>query len=140
MTPEEILRPRYKVIDNWPGNTKFEIGDILKGYSPGCGGGDLILNDKGESVWLSPEKYPHLFKKLEWWEDRKESELPEYVKWVNSSGSYINHITGWNWTKINNKDTLYLNLEGKHWTTIDGNDLPATKEEYENQNKDTKNG
>lgn len=81
MTPEELLKPRYKVIAEYP-NSLLPIGSIIQDdvesttiISPD-GSVDIIssylLRDK--------HKYPHLFRKLEWWEERKRGEMPKYVK------------------------------------------------------------
>lgn len=62
----DLMRPRYKVIADYP-ESIHEVGDILSGASY-------------EKHALYKDKYPHLFKKLEWWEERPESEMPEYLK------------------------------------------------------------
>lgn len=86
MTPDELLKPRYKVIADYP-NSRFKIGDILFKY----------IYPSSESIYtyvtnpeiplkgtsLSPEyveKMNHLFKPLQWWEDRKAEDMPGYVK------------------------------------------------------------
>lgn len=132
MTAEELLKVRYKAIAGWPGNTKYEIGDILKGYSPGCGGGNLIVNDKGESIWLSPENFPTLFKKLEWWEDRKESDMPEFLKYATKEHSAKHFVVypvkfireRYGWTCVVERTII------PHGNYLKDK-LPATKEEYE---------
>ncbi|MES2287422.1 MAG: hypothetical protein V4547_17140 [Bacteroidota bacterium] len=99
---EELLKPRYLCIaDFW--NNPFEVGDVIqfedyKDYHDFYTG-DVLGKDwstafmelkkpyqefsEGTSiVWnmraFTP--YPHLFRKLEWWEHREVSEMPEYVK------------------------------------------------------------
>lgn len=62
---EELLKPRYKVVALWP-NTEFKVGQI-------------VTDTYGLALKFY-DNYPHLFKKLEWWEDRKPEEMPEYVK------------------------------------------------------------
>jgi hypothetical protein len=86
MTTEELLRPRYKVIATWPdmGNTQNHVGQIIT----------LIKTKKDEWARITFKvtyyeqffkEYPHLFKPLQWWEDRK----PEEVE-----GKYIRSKTG----------------------------------------------
>src|SRR5690242_15646600 len=93
ITPEELLRPRYKVIAIWPGMhiEPFRLNEIvtLQYYTEEEG------EDKAEGFVYIPYKhkpknfmwesfftlFPHLFKKLEWYEERKTEEMPEYVKW-----------------------------------------------------------
>lgn len=66
---EELLEPRYKVIADYP-ECPFEEGDILVNptYEP---------------------QYPHLFQKLEWWEDRKPEEMPQYVKIQDDDDNFL---------------------------------------------------
>lgn len=78
MTTEQLLTPRYKVIAEWPDNT-FDIGQILTES-------DMVEDWLQTDNFLhgfklsEVEKYPHLFQKLEWHEDRNAGELPMYVK------------------------------------------------------------
>lgn len=65
LTPEELLKPRYKVIADYP-NSSDKVGSVY------------TLDHEGQSVFY--DKYPHLFRPLSWWEERAESDLPEYVK------------------------------------------------------------
>lgn len=68
----ELLKPRFILIKSYPGNL-HEIGTIIHNL----GRGNL---NKGKALETSFDNYPHLFKKLEWWEHRKLEEMPEYVK------------------------------------------------------------
>lgn len=55
----ELLKPRFKVIADYPNNTEFDIGDIV---SPKTEKSDY-------------NNYPAIFKKLEWYEDRSAEEI-----------------------------------------------------------------
>ena len=88
MTPEELMKPRYKVIADYP-QSKIKVGDI---YTP-------PVNDEIDSFW---NKYPHLFKQLQWWEERLPEEMPEYVRWLfderkdsKSMDGYVVKVRGW---------------------------------------------
>lgn len=77
---QELLKPRVKVIALWPFcqhhnsiKDQPKVGDIFE-VSPG----GSIANDS--MTVLRVEIYPHLFRKLEWWEERDESKMPGYVK------------------------------------------------------------
>lgn len=63
MTQEELLKPRFKLIEDYPGNSR-EIGSI--------------------SVEIATasyfRKYKANFRELQWWQDRDEKDMPEYVK------------------------------------------------------------
>jgi hypothetical protein len=127
MNKDELLKPRYKVIADWP-----EMRDRFKNQPI------IILDKEDEEGWFTTngfyqqiffEKYPHLFKKLEWWEEREESDMPEYVTW-NSCNSGIKYVA----KILEIKGGLFRWKAG--WETFtEGQDYPATKEEYESQNK-----
>src|ERR1044072_2667751 len=80
----DLLKPRYKVIADYPGNA-YKLGDIITFVEDGCS--ELIANYSavnGDRTRLmsakkKSDKYPHLFKKLEWWEGRNLEEMPEYL-------------------------------------------------------------
>jgi hypothetical protein len=68
MNKKMLLKPRYKVIADWPRMTTYWIGRIFE------------VSQMGMETQIPYHKYPHLFKKLEWWEERDEKDMPEYVK------------------------------------------------------------
>lgn len=74
MTTEDLMKPRYKVIALWP-NTAYQVGEIIHIEA-------LPLPKSAEEMF---QQYPHLFKPLQWWEDREEKDMPEYLK-VNKRG------------------------------------------------------
>lgn len=81
MTPEELLKPRYKVIAPWPG-THWKVGDIFEYGDHNC-----FKTESQPSIPMHLsvlDEHPHLFKKLEWWEERKPDEMPEYVKHITT--------------------------------------------------------
>lgn len=72
MSTEELMKVRYKVIADYPGMDDFyKIGEIIQPRYP-----------------IHYGSYPHIFKKLEWWEERKESDMPQYVKSLNTTLIY----------------------------------------------------
>lgn len=68
MTAKELLKPRFEVIADYP-NPKdycyFPVGEIIK------------IESLEDINYL--EKYPHLFRKLNWWEHRKIEDMPKKV-------------------------------------------------------------
>lgn len=141
---EELLKPRYKVVADFPqGVFKFQVGEILEKKGIHFTGQAKSINEN------EIDKYPHLFKKLEWWEDRKESDMPEYLK-VNTEKTslFIGDLH-----KVRelhlfpDPETLNINAS-KHYVLLEDKSnfyrfnlshfIPATKEEYENQNNVTK--
>jgi hypothetical protein len=71
MTIEDLMQPRYKVIADYPGNTIYEVGHIIISRQ------GLVYCDPNGAKFSD---YPHLFKRLKWWEERKIEDLPEYAK------------------------------------------------------------
>lgn len=69
LTPEELLKPRYIVIADYPGSEQSnQIGKIYQ-------------SDECSARWLNEmSHYPHIFHKKSWWEHREESEMPRYLK------------------------------------------------------------
>jgi hypothetical protein len=98
LSVEELLRPRYKVIADYPQppftNDLYNVnnehifieGDLLTQCNVN---GALTFKRYGRLGHMSvgvpccahPEKFPKIFKPLQWWEDRKVDEMPEHVKW-----------------------------------------------------------
>lgn len=78
LTKEALLIPRYKVIALWP-RCEYSIGDVivLTKYM----GINACISTEGQFIeWESFFKeYPHLFKPLEWWEERAIEDMPEYI-------------------------------------------------------------
>jgi hypothetical protein len=76
MSVEELLKPRYKVIADYP-NSNLVIGEILTSQAKnGCN----WETDKHHYLNLiEPWKFPAIFRKLEWWEYRDEKDMPKYV-------------------------------------------------------------
>lgn len=90
MTVEQLLKDRYKVIALYP-HSPYEIGDLVEiselGTSFHCTTTTVwsTFDDdyvKSENYWSisNIEKYPHLFKKIHWSEEREEKDIPEFVK------------------------------------------------------------
>lgn len=74
MTIEQLMQPRWKVLADYP-QSVYTVGEIL------------FYKDVTSSIGAFFREYPHLFKKLEWWEERKVEDMPMYLKheWVVDS-------------------------------------------------------
>lgn len=71
MTAAELMQPRFEVIADYPSNL-IELGTILE-----C---PNFEHDFTKKYWVeSKEKYPHLFRKMDWWEKRSINEMPKKV-------------------------------------------------------------
>jgi hypothetical protein len=122
MSNEELLKPRYKVIADYP-SSDFNIGDIV--YADPFG---RFMQYGDYGAWqLHPEIYPAIFRKLEWWEERSPEDMPEYVK----EGKVVHKVT---YSKSNNLDMWMRFEHGGKWLVhkvVMCFYEPATKEEYE---------
>jgi hypothetical protein len=70
MNAQELLIPRFEVIADFP-NSNLEIKSILSFDGVVYG-----MNEPQKFI-RNPEKYPHLFRRLNWWEHRKVEEMPK---------------------------------------------------------------
>jgi hypothetical protein len=120
MTPQELLKPRYKVIADYP-NRVYEIGQILERGMPEL-----------EHFY---SKYPHLFRKLEWWEERRiKIDLPSYVKVTTDHSSLFNgDVFKVKWWGYQGASLFCVLEDGKsmEYKYDVKNFLPATQSEYE---------
>jgi hypothetical protein len=83
MTVEELLKPRYKVIADYPGNHYGNIGTILdRDWA------QYPNDDETQPAIWRISQYPHLFKKLKWWEERKLNDMPDYLGYSRWIGIY----------------------------------------------------
>lgn len=78
MLPEELLKPRYELIADFPGNTR-PVGFVFVMDSEDSEGRYTTTGYLLESFFT---QYPHLFKPLEWWEERKIEDMPGYLRVV----------------------------------------------------------
>jgi len=126
MNTEELLRPRYKVEEDWPGRRDFEVGLIVtldKDFSPQYKKYE-IEDCQGKRSYITAffDQFPRQFKKLKWYEDRKPEDMPEYLKHDNvvSKVKEYGWFKGGNSAKFEDGTTEYL-----------ARSEPATLEEYE---------
>lgn len=82
MTIEELLKPRWKVIADFPCNVGHDVGEIISEYKyksePDCCFIEIDLD--GKIFGICPDDYPHLFRKLKWWEEREIEDMPNYIR------------------------------------------------------------
>lgn len=88
---EELMKPRIKVMMDYP-DCEYEVGQIIQfvqksTYYTGEPEWEtgFILTKNGEQVQSCIKKfepYPDIFKPLEWWEDRKLEDMPEYIQYA----------------------------------------------------------
>lgn len=120
MSTEELWKPRYKVIADYPDSEDhFIIGEVMYGERY------FDLN-----IYYKP--YPHLFKPLKWWEEREEKDMPEYLKDENGEVFRVESYSK------NSLVNLYKNFKDPDfpfgWHNL-YELLPATLEEYNQYNQ-----
>lgn len=125
LTKEQLMAPRYKVIALWPFTCNYKIGYIIHESE----------NLEGATFFKTEvHKYPHLFKPLQWWEERLPEEMPEYVKvdpvkrddFIGRTRDNIFKVYRWNgaYSVISNTNQ-YESLDNRDFDFI-----PATEQEY----------
>lgn len=118
MKPHELLKPRYKCIADYPGS-HLKIGQVV----------DEDYAKRDYDAKNEFEKYPAIFKKLEWYEERKESDMPEYLR--SRAGNFIVKVNRY----IDKGVTVAINNEffNRVDITLLNLYLPAIESEYLNQ-------
>jgi len=104
MRAEELLKPRFEVIADYPYNP-HDIGAIIEARKNNSSIHQTTIaytDEFGEKVNQmnlcmpkSFEKYPHLFRKLNWWEYRKVEDMPKKVTLLNDKEKTIYNIEEW---------------------------------------------
>jgi len=127
MTVEELLAPRYKVIADYPGNL-WDVGTLLPSEYH-------AIKELSPNMIAFYDKYPHLFRKLEWWEERKPEDMPEYLKTIHHDGRIYKAIEH----NIKASNGLgFINENGLRKSYC--NYLPTTLEDYTHYTKSNKGG
>ena len=128
MTSEELLKPRYKIIAAIPFKEEedfWRVGEILD-RNWGWHGDD----EDGFKYHISD--YPHLFKKLEWWEERKVEEMPEYVKLIiGNKTAFVHKVEKWDGCNAYGIPMYYFKNQVGYVSPRSVTDLlPASYDEY----------
>lgn len=138
MTIEELMLPRWKVIADFPTYiepTNCEIGNILTAFQVGKTDNDWFIS-LGSDWWERPKLYPAIFKKLEWWEERDEKDMPMFVKFIEFDNrsvmipGIVGHI--YNNSDDPDRDCRFIITEKRGIKFQLKKVIPATKEEYDN--------
>lgn len=72
MTAQELLKPRFEVIADYP-DSEFKVGEIEdRDWMKYVNG-----EDETDGILWKISDFPHLFRKLNWWEHRKVEDMPK---------------------------------------------------------------
>lgn len=127
MEAKELLKPRFELIAEFPNNHYGKVGTILDRDWAKYPNDD----ETEKAIWRISD-FPHLFRKLNWWEHRKESEMPKKLKSLASKDNpdfdidkeEIFHILKWDmngmmgFTNIEKREVCDLELWGEGYGYI----------------------
>jgi len=124
----ELLTPRYKVEADYP-NSPFKVGDILMIEKHELH--EFVRHGHLVTLHSTIQQYPHLFRRMNWWEQRQIDDMPEYVKCVDSDCTEYFKVTDWVFSEEENclckvDDDVYTGIGYDY----EGNITPATETEY----------
>ena len=104
LSKEELLKPRYKVIASWP-NSDLPVDLVVTQIGNGKWSDGKDYEFAESELWF--KRYPHLFRKLHWSEDRSVEDMPEYVYFKEGhwEGCYkvLKHFYANGWCRVLNK-------------------------------------
>ena len=136
MSNEELLQPRYKVIADYPSNC-IEVGEIIElkigddeRFSTDGIKHPYAYTPNGAEAEYSLDRYPHLFQRLKWWQERQESDMPKYVKYIRLDNEQLRIVKVATWDVRNGVEVAFRTTEGD-WCLCNEQDSPATEAEYE---------
>lgn len=153
MTKEQLLQPRYLIINDFPFNVYFKKGETitLTQLNPEKGYYDTF--NSTYFLETSLFQFPHLFRRIDWNIDRKAEDMPLYLKFmtkdkvedirrvskwlyeddIKNEGSIVGfeYFTDYhNMFEMKNPEGTILEQVGIYgW-------LPSTEEEYKEFHKD----
>lgn len=93
MTAEELLKPRFEVIAEYP-NSTHRIGTVLAQEITD----HFSFTKDGKSFTTSIkniENYPHIYRKLNWWERRNIEDMPKRLKSLSFPDNEPEEIELW---------------------------------------------
>lgn len=125
--------PRYKVTGDYPTREYdgWKIGDVIQLIQPQFDK-EYYCYHTGYMLW-NPEKfnkYPTLFRKLHWWEDKRKEDLPQYLRYgTNGKVRKVNEyyiLPG----------SVRVNFVGGRQRTLTVDWNPCTEKDYIDQIKE----
>lgn len=133
LSKDKLLKPRWKVIADYPASMHL-VGDVLSAYDNGV---RYLVKIEDASEKYSMNDYPHLFQKLQWWEERKVEEMPEHIKCENAVRRFKQiredgRIELYDYPgEIEYEEIIYEKMDGKGYELYFIEECePATLEEY----------
>lgn len=88
MTAAELLQPRFEVIADYP-SSSYELGFVLTASHH-------HVNRENIPDWAAYyEQYPHIFRKMNWWECRTVEQMPRKVMSIADDKGTTFEIEKW---------------------------------------------
>ena len=93
----ELLKPRYQVIADYPGS-EYPVNLILTEELPG----HFTYQTGGRTFTarIKDINYPHLFRRMNWWENRTENQMPKRVKSMADDKGDTFEIVEWDMSNL----------------------------------------
>jgi len=132
LSVEELMKPRYKVSEEGYPDMIFYSGQILTLSHIDDLTKQPFWKSPKRNDWYEPffNRFPSIFKRLEWWEERRLEEMPEYIKFYLPlpAKHSIGKVLQW----IPKRDCMWVSLESNPSQNIvlGTEDSPATEEQY----------
>ena len=87
LTTKQLMNPRFKVIAEYPPNV-FSVGTVLE-----CPEFDYEFI---KEMWVkSYERYPNLYRRMNWWEERTVEQMPKRVLSMADDSGDVFDIEEW---------------------------------------------
>lgn len=133
-TKEELMQPRFKVINKYPLSC-LEVGEVFEFIDGVCNRKIAVGMPKKINNHAWCEQYPAIFRPMQWYEDRKVEDMPEYVLYKDETSSRygIHRVVNYDRIKAG-----YITMDWGNSTAP--NFLPATEQDFKTfkQNNDAK--
>ena len=139
LTKDELLRPKYKVIDKYPGMElePFHVGQIITLQPHKEGYEDVFIHIPIKHIPGSYMRqsffdlYPNLFKRMLWYEGLEYTDLPLFLNVNYKTGIQFHKVNQW-LHKIGEQFVYeYQNEKGLLLRETTGGTIPADEFEYQ---------
>lgn len=125
----ELLKPRFRVIADWPDMRERFKGNPIITMDTKDVEGWYTTNGYYQETFFTA--YPHLFKKLAWWEERKLQDMPPYIVDIENK-AIMYKVKQWHtdgcafFSNHTHQSEIFYTHD-----VIGDNFLPATRADYE---------
>lgn len=130
MTVEELMKPRYEVIAQYP-LCSWNNGRILELIN---GKYNCAVAPSSDTV-RNPDNYPAVFRKMGWYEQIKTEDIPLFVKVKIPTLEGTYKVDKWENTGIDKPRLWFVAVKGNTGGRVFiQQTLPATEQEYKDYN------